>query len=147
MDFRRRESFRQWTVLFRIARVLLKPMVVNAWHLGFSCKIDPRNGERVTADRSDISSNVLHSRVQFWLASSRDKYIRAFIHESLCARQTNAAAATSDQRDFSFELAHRFFSSDVSHCAASTKRPSTLLSKALATSKSPPFSHVPIRLP
>src|SRR5262245_65918353 len=55
-----------------------------------------------------ISSDLLDRRRQLRMTAPRDEDVRAFVHKMLGSRKANAAAATRNERDFSFKLAHVF---------------------------------------
>src|SRR5262245_25572509 len=62
----------------------------------------------VSLNAFHIASDLLDRGRRLTLTASGDEDIGAFLHELLRRRETNAAVATRDEHDFSFELAHVF---------------------------------------
>src|SRR5262245_2974417 len=62
----------------------------------------------ITWHGRDIASNVLRHGGQFLLAAAGNENVRTLGDELLCSGQTDTAAATSNERNFSFELTHAF---------------------------------------
>src|SRR5712675_2716705 len=83
-----------------------------------------------------VSSDFLNRCSQFRLTAPSYEDVRAFFHKLLCRRKANAAIATSNECNFSFELVHVFLSSHqtLSDCEddSAEGRPSTRLRRASA---------------
>src|SRR5262245_53060062 len=91
----------------------------------------------VSLDAGHISSDLLDRRSQLRLTAPRDEDVRAFMHKLLRGRQANAAAAASNNCDFSLKLTHVFLLGChwLIHRGSSAGENSTLppLSPAFAT--------------
>jgi hypothetical protein len=61
-----------------------------------------------------IFFDLLDRRRQLRLTAPRDEDVRAFVDKLLRRGQANAASATSNEGNFSFQLVHIFFSSHQS---------------------------------
>ena len=55
-----------------------------------------------------MAADLLDRRRQLRLPAPRDEDVGAFVHKLLRRRQANAAIATSNEGNFSFELPHVF---------------------------------------
>src|SRR5262249_50318305 len=62
----------------------------------------------VALNSGDGLADLLDGGVKLTLAAARDEDVRAFAHKLLRRREANAAIATSNECNFSFELTHVF---------------------------------------
>src|SRR5262249_40171429 len=65
----------------------------------------------VSLDASHISPDLLYRRGQLRLTTPRDEDVGAFAHKPLGRCQADAAIATRNEGNFSFQLTHGFLSS------------------------------------
>ena len=57
----------------------------------------------VALETADVSPDFLHRRRQLRITASRDEDVRAFVHELLRGRKSDAAVATSNEWSLSFK--------------------------------------------
>src|SRR5258707_197665 len=62
----------------------------------------------VSLNSSHVFPDFVHCRSELAVTATGDENVRAFACEPLCCRQPDAAIATGDERDLSFELTHLF---------------------------------------
>src|SRR5262249_33374611 len=93
----------------------------------------------VSWDVGHISSDLLGRRSQLRMTAPRDEDVRAFVHKLLRSRQANAAAAASNDGDFSLKLPHVF----LLGCQAMALRCCTAARMASRSRKSPNMTSAP----